>query len=511
MTHRRASLIAGCLAAGLFAANGAAWSADNLVFVPLPPCRVIDTRVSGAGGRLVAGTPRTFIFRGPTLNYQNPTPLPNQGGSTTGCGVPDLTNDGNAAPENIAKAVAINIVAVAPDGAGDLRAWPANQTMPTASVINYAALTGLNLANGVIVPMCDEAGATPCAGGDITFRADVSGAYLVVDVVGYFHAGSTQFTLSNTALGHHALQAVTATGIFNTASGAYVLASNTTGRFNTAAGAYALSTNTTGLGNTAAGMHALQSNTTGNNNIAIGDNALPNNTTGSYNIAVGFTAGLSIVTGNSNIDIGSQAAGDESHTIRIGSQGTSTTEQNQTFIAGIYGSTSSSGTGVFVNSNGQLGTLVSSRRFKEDIADMGEASAGLMELRPVTFHYRPEHDDGSRLLQYGLIAEEVAAVLPGLVQYDRDGQPRAVRYHFVNAMLLNEVQKLHREAERQKAELADQRRAIADLEQERDAETAALRAQLSRVLERLASLERRAPEMARPQPTGTRAPAVRRR
>jgi hypothetical protein len=66
-----------------------------------------------------------------------------------------------------------------------------------------------------------------------------------------------------------------------------------------------------------------------------------------------------------------------------------------------------------------------------------------MQLRPVTFHYKAGYDDGSHLLQYGLIAEEVAEVAPSLVQYDAQGKPFTVRYHAVNAMLLNEAQKQH--------------------------------------------------------------------
>ena len=76
---------------------------------------------------------------------------------------------------------------------------------------------------------------------------------------------------------------------------------------------------------------------------------------------------------------------------------------------------------------------------------MGEASRGLLQLRPVTFHYKPEYAGGPRTRQYGLIAEEVAAVYPDLVLYDpQTGRPQSVAYHLVNAMLLNEVQKQHR-------------------------------------------------------------------
>jgi len=111
-----------------------------------------------------------------------------------------------------------------------------------------------------------------------------------------------------------------------------------------------------------------------------------------------------------------------------------------------------------------LGTLTSSVRFKEDVATMGEASHDLMKLRPVVFHYKAPYDDGSRLLQYGLIAEEVAKVAPELVQYDATGQPFTVRYHALNAMLLNELQKQHAKVEEQAAELARQKAQIEEQE-----------------------------------------------
>jgi Glu-tRNA(Gln) amidotransferase subunit E-like FAD-binding protein len=50
-------------------------------------------------------------------------------------------------------------------------------------------------------------------------------------------------------------------------------------------------------------------------------------------------------------------------------------------------------------------------------------------------------DDGSHLLQYGLIAEEVAKVYPEMVAYDNDGQVLTVKYQLLAPMLLNEVQK----------------------------------------------------------------------
>jgi hypothetical protein len=102
---------------------------------------------------------------------------------------------------------------------------------------------------------------------------------------------------------------------------------------------------------------------------------------------------------------------------------------------------------VVVDGNGQLGTVSSSRRYKEDIADMGEASSELLELRPVTFRYKKAYADGSKPLDYGLIAEEVAEVYPDLVVRGKDGQVETVQYQKLTPMLLNELQKLHRQHE----------------------------------------------------------------
>ncbi len=129
-------------------------------------------------------------------------------------------------------------------------------------------------------------------------------------------------------------------------------------------------------------------------------------------------------SGSNNVYIMNQGPpGSESNTIRIGTQGTGDGQQNAAYIAGIYGSTSSGGIAVYVNSNGQLGTSTSSLRFKEQVRDMGDSTNALMKLRPVTFLYKPEYATGERTLQYGLIAEEVAKVYPELVAYDKDGQP----------------------------------------------------------------------------------------
>jgi len=227
------------------------------------------------------------------------------------------------------------------------------------------------------------------------------------------------------------------TGSNNTASGVDALYHNITGNSNTASGDYALALNIAGNNNAAHGNYALYNNTTGNNNSASGDYALYNNITGRSNIGFGYNAGNNIVGGRNNIDIGGSGPSDEFNTIRIGNNNT----QSATFIAGIS-ETGVTGSTVEVTSSGQLGVAFSSARYKRDIQDMGNASAGLMKLRPVSFRYK---NDSTGTLQYGLVAEEVEQVYPELVTRGPVGKAQSVRYLELTALLLNELQKQTRE------------------------------------------------------------------
>ena len=105
-----------------------------------------------------------------------------------------------------------------------------------------------------------------------------------------------------------------------------------------------------------------------------------------------------------------------------------------------------------MDNDGKLGVFFSARRFKTDIGDMENASAGLLALRPVTFHYKRELDKAGSP-QFGLIAEEVAKVNPDLVTYDAKGELSTVRYDAVNAMLLNEFLKACRQIDAQQKQI----------------------------------------------------------
>jgi hypothetical protein len=117
-----------------------------------------------------------------------------------------------------------------------------------------------------------------------------------------------------------------------------------------------------------------------------------------------------------------------------------------------------------VNTSGQLGTLTSSARFKEDIRGMDDASDVLLGLRPVTFRYKPELDPRGTP-QFGLVAEEVEKLNPDLVARDDKNQIYTVRYEAVNSMLLNEFLKQHRTVKEQAAEIGELRQRVDKLEQ----------------------------------------------
>jgi uncharacterized coiled-coil protein SlyX len=252
----------------------------------------------------------------------------------------------------------------------------------------------------------------------------------------------------NTANGAFALFGNTE-GDDNTANGVTALESNTTGSDNTATGAAALFSNTTGNDNTANGLSALTSNTTGVNNTAVGSRALSDSTTGEFNTALGTGAGSNQTTGSGNVYIGGNMFGVAG-------------ESDACYIRSIAGRTSVSGMPVLINLDNKLGTVTSSKRFKEDIKPMDQASELLFSLKPVTFRYKKEIDPVGTS-QLGLVAEEVEKVNPDLVVRDKEGKPYSVRYDQVNAMMLNEFLKEHRAVQQLKSTAAKQEATIEDL------------------------------------------------
>lgn len=181
-------------------------SLSELVFVPLPPCRIIDTRL-GSGGFLEAGETRDFQVAGVTE-------FPPQGGNQGGCGVPP----GSAEPA--APAVVINFVAVGPAGSGNLVAWPWGQPKPSSSVVNYAPVSGLNIANSVIVSIAG----TNLVPADLHLRAESAATHVVADVTGYF----TRFPIEQFSATEKSITVVSDGGAVDLSAGACTLVNSCT-------------------------------------------------------------------------------------------------------------------------------------------------------------------------------------------------------------------------------------------------------------------------------------------
>jgi len=299
--------------------------------------------------------------------------------------------------------------------------------------------------------------------------------------------------VENTAVGFEALYR-NGLGAANTATGGEALFSNISGQSNTAEGYLALFSNTNGDGNTAIGDEALFSNTTGSGNTAIGFSALDSNTTGDSNIAIGVNASFNVSTGNDNIGIGTLAGTNVTavdNVICIGSFVSGANRTNSCYIGNIWQQPGGS-QAVYVNAAGKLGAQVSSRRFKDDIKPMEETSEVIYRLKPVSFRYKPEIEP-TRLLGFGLIAEDVEKINPDLVARDKEGKPYTVRYDAVNAMLLNEFLKEHRTVQELRSTVQKQQNDFQSKLAQQQKQIEALTAGVQKVSAEL-ELSKRAPE-----------------
>ena len=322
----------------------------------------------------------------------------------------------------------------------------------------FSLTTGIwNTAIGAYSLFSDNTGSANTAVGTNALRFNTTGIENTANGVSALYSNTTgslntangyQALIRNTIGTHNTANGVQALhdnydGTFNTAIGAHALYYNYSGTNNTAVGRLALYNNTFGLSNTALGASALQSNRTGHSNTALGNSTLVSNETGNRNTALGASAGTGI-TGNGNVCIGWAVFGaaGESDTTRIRNIGNTPLAAGATVLVDAVGGT-------------KLGYLSSSRRNKDDIKPMDNASEAIYCLRPVSFRYKPDIDP-TGVQQYGLIAENVEEVNPNLVVRDKEGKAATLRFEAVNAMLLNEFLKEHRKVEELKATIAKQ-------------------------------------------------------
>ncbi|MFO1313398.1 MAG: tail fiber domain-containing protein [Burkholderiales bacterium] len=368
------------------------------------------------------------------------------------------------------------------------KALAANELLGTRNVaVGRFALTsnkagGYNTAVGHQALRFNTSGFGNTAMGEGAMQTNATGSYNTG--IGITALGSNVIGAQNTAIGTGAMGSTT-TGNNNTAAGTGSMQNNDSGSSNTAVGFLALSENVSGSANAGLAAYALASLQTGAENVAIGFQSLRQVTSGDGNIGIGSSAGFDLISGSDNIYLGNVGSANDNQTTRIGFA------QIRTFLAGIRGVTTGANdaVAVVIDSNGQLGTVSSSRDAKNDIADMRDASAALMQLRPVTFHYKADRDSAGPRLQYGLIAEEVAEVYPGMVA-TKDGKPETVMYQYLAPMLLNEYQKQQRTIEAQAREIERQRLEIADVKMSQSREIADLRRAVETLMARTSNDER---------------------
>ena len=257
-------------------------------------------------------------------------------------------------------------------------------------------------------------------------------------------------TGSGVAVGGSALYNNT-TGTGNTAIGPYALGSNTTADWNTAIGQQALLNNTTGTFNTASGTTALESNTTGNNNTAGGFSALAANNTGSNNTAFGYNAGPD--SNSTNL----------AYATAIGA-GAVVSESNALVLGGPLGSSALVKVGIGTATPSHVFTIAqgagkaisdgwttySSRRWKANIQTLQDALGKVEQLRGVSYDLKA---NGKH--EVGVIAEEVGAVVPEVVTWDKDGKnAESVDYSRLTALLIEATKQQQREVRQQQAELS---------------------------------------------------------
>ena len=134
-------------------------------YVPLTPCRVVDTR---ATGQLAVGSTQTFQTSSPASS------IAAQGGDPAGCGVPPG-----------ADAVEAAVSAVTPSGTGYMRVWPGGQSLPNATFVNFTA--GQATTNTGALTRSNSA----CGNEELSVETFTSSTHTVVDVQGYFTDGTS--------------------------------------------------------------------------------------------------------------------------------------------------------------------------------------------------------------------------------------------------------------------------------------------------------------------------------
>ena len=141
---------------------------EDLVFTPVKPCRIYDSRKTCSScGVFNPGNSREFYVYGTSV-------IANQGGNPSGC----------SSPQGEPAAVHLNVTAVPQSGIGWFTVFPANVAAPLASLVNYDGAVQ-NIANAATIKCYFNAGAREI---EVRNGGQNGISHLVIDVMGYYYA-----------------------------------------------------------------------------------------------------------------------------------------------------------------------------------------------------------------------------------------------------------------------------------------------------------------------------------
>jgi len=247
----------------------------------------------------------------------------------------------------------VNLEAVGAGGGATTFTSDSGNAVAAAGVILAPGGTNINTtgASNTLTVNLDDSLSLPA-----TNAGGTEGLYSL-DSKDFLHAYGTYNTFTGEYAGNRSLTTGSATN--NSAYGAYSMHLITTAASNTSAGSISARDLTTGSNNAFFGYFSGGNIETGSNNSSLGMNSLNAATTGSNNLALGYNSGSGLtVSDSSNIMIGHTGSSGLNNTIRIGTQGTGSGQQDTTYIAGIYASTpGATNKIVFVDSVGKLGSF----------------------------------------------------------------------------------------------------------------------------------------------------------
>ena len=218
-------------------------------------------------------------------------------------------------------------------------------------------------------------------------------------------------------------------------------ARNVDGSENSFFGAVAGQRNVSGAANSFFGYYAGFLNSAGARNVFVGHQAGDSNVIGSNNTIVGADADVANTNLTYATAIGSDSSVSTSNTIVLGR--TNGLDKVRVFGLGSAGSTQ-----LCRNASNEISTCSSSLRYKTDITPFNFGLNLVNRLRPIAFNWK---DGGTA--DFGLGAEDVAAIEPLLVTYNKDGQVEGVKYDRLGVVLLNAVREQQQIIEQQQQQI----------------------------------------------------------